>query len=95
MKRLVAALATVVWVCGSVGLAGPAQAGPSYWHYCPGQKWEYMTPMPPGADLSVCHWFAATSSPGPGGSIVWNLVEIDQSQIPPSVLQPQPGFPWP
>src|ERR1700740_3315641 len=95
-KRIIAgALVSGGVAVAGLGLAAPAQAGPSYWHYCPGQKWGYTTPMPPGTDLSVCHWFAATAAPGPSGSIVWNLVEVDQSQIPPSVLQPQPGFPWP
>ena len=76
-----------------LGLSAPAQAGPSYWQYCPGQKWQYMTPVPPGTDLSVCHWFAATSAPGPAGGITWNLVEVDQSQLP-DWAQPRPmcGF---
>ena len=78
-----------------LGLAAPALAGPSYWHYCPGQKWQYTTPVPPGTDLSVCHWFAATPIPGSGMPVQFNLVEIDQSQVPASVLKPAPGFPWP
>ena len=51
-----------------LGLAAPAQAGASYWHYCPGH-WEYTVPVPPGTDLSVCHWFAVTRysrAVGPG-----------------------------
>ena len=82
-----------VAVAGLV-LAAPAGADPSYWHYCPGQKWGYTTPMPPGTDLSVCHWFAATPIPGTT-PVRFNLVEIDESQVPPSVLTPSPGFPWP
>jgi hypothetical protein len=82
-------------VVAGLGLAAPAQADPSYWHYCPGQKWQYTTPMPPGTDLSVCHWFAATPIPGSGMPVQFNLVEIDQSQVPASVLKPAPGFPWP
>lgn len=87
-----AILAGTVAAAG-VGLAAPAQAGPSYWQYCPGQKWQYMTPVPPGTDLSVCHWFAATPAPGPSGDITWNLVEVDQSQLP-AWAQPRPmcGF---
>jgi hypothetical protein len=75
-----------------LGLAAPAQADPSYWHYCPGD-WKYTVPVPPGTDMSVCHWFAATSSPGPGGSIKTDLREVDPSQLP-SWAQPRPmcGF---
>ena len=72
-----------------LGLAAPAQAGPSYWHYCPGH-WEYTVPVPAGTDLRVCHWFAVTVVRGPSGP-VYNFVEVDQSQVPP----PAPGFPWP
>ena len=77
-----------------LGLAAPAQADASYWHYCPGQKWQYTTPMPPGTDLGVCHWFAATPVPGMT-PVRFNLVEIDESQVPPWVFTPSPGFPWP
>ena len=40
MKRIIAGalLSGGVAVAG-LGLAAPAQAGPSYWHYCPGH-WE-------------------------------------------------------
>jgi hypothetical protein len=82
MKRLIVGLAMAVLVSGGVGLAAPAQAGPSYWQYCPGQKWEYTSPLPPGTDLNVCHWFAATPARGPSGDVTWNLVEVDQSQLP-------------
>jgi hypothetical protein len=96
MKPIIASalLSSGVAVAG-LGLATPAQADPSCWHYCPGQKWQYTTPMPPGTDLSVCHWFAATPIPGSGMPVRFNLVEIDQSQVPASVLAPAPGFPWP
>ena len=92
-KQIIAGvlLAGTVAVAG-LGLAAPAQADPSYWHYCPGD-WKYTVPVPPGTDLSVCHWFAATSAPGPSGGITWNLVEVDQSQLP-AWAQPRPmcGF---
>ncbi|WP_156675083.1 hypothetical protein [Mycobacterium sp. E2989] len=95
LRRVIAAALLSGGVAAAgMGLAAPAEAGPSYWHYCPGQKWQYTTPMPPGTDLSVCHWFAATPIPG-STPVRFNLVEIDESQIPPSVLAPQPGFPWP
>lgn len=82
-KQIIAAalLSGVVGLSG-VGVAPPAQAGPSYWQYCPGQKWQYTTPVPPGTDLSVCHWFAATPAAGPSGDVTWSLVEVDQSQLP-------------
>jgi len=90
MKRIIAGalLSGGVAVAG-LGLAAPAQAGPSFWHYCPGH-WEYTIPPPPGTDLSVCHWFAVTVVRGPSGP-VYNFVEVDQSQVPP----PAPGLPWP
>ncbi len=94
MIRIVAGalLSGVVAVAG-LGLAAPAQAGPAYWHYCPGH-WIYLVPPPPGTDLSVCHWFAVTptSATDPStGYPVYKFVEVDQSQVPP----PSPGFPWP
>ncbi|MEE6179316.1 hypothetical protein [Mycobacterium sp. 050134] len=74
-----------------MGLAAPAGATPpSYWHYCPGQKWGYTVPIPPGFDLNVCHWFAVTVESSPSGP-VYHFAEADPSQIPP----PSPGFPWP
>ncbi|SOX55195.1 hypothetical protein MAAFP003_3882 [Mycobacterium ahvazicum] len=73
-----------------LGLAAPAQAGPSYWHYCPGQKWGYTVPIPPGFDLSVCHWFAVTVTNGPSGP-VYHFEEANPADVPP----PAPGFPWP
>ncbi|HET9892268.1 MAG TPA: hypothetical protein VFQ42_17375 [Mycobacterium sp.] len=76
-------------VVAGLGLATTAHAGPSYWHYCPGH-WEYTVPVPPGTDLSVCHWFAVTVDRGPAGP-VYNFVEVDPSQVPP----PAPGFPRP
>ena len=85
MKRLVVGFVTSLLVSGGVALAAPAQADPSYWQYCPGQKWQYLTPPPPGTDLSVCHWFAASPVRGPSGGATWNLVEVDPSQVPPSV----------
>lgn len=88
-RRLIAgALLAGTVAVGGLGVAAPAQAGPSYWHYCPGD-WKYTVPVPPGTDLSVCHWFAANPAPGPSGSITWNLVEVDQSQLPPWA-QPRP-----
>jgi hypothetical protein len=72
-----------------LGLAAPAQAGQSYWHYCPGD-WKYTVPPPAWADLSVCHWFGVTVTRGPSGP-VYNFAEVDPSQVPP----PAPGFPWP
>ncbi len=78
-------------VAAAMGLAAPAQATPpSYWHYCPGQKWGYTVPIPPGFDLSVCHWFAVTADSTPSGP-VYHFREADPSEVPP----PSPGFPWP
>jgi len=88
-KMIVGTLMSGGVAVAGLGLAAPAQAGPSYWHYCPGH-WEYTVPVPPGTDLSVCHWFAVTVVRAPSGP-VYNFVEVDQSQVPP----PAPGFPWP
>ena len=48
LNRIIAGalLSGGIAVAGS-GLAAPAQAGPSYWHYCPGH-WEYTVPVPAG-----------------------------------------------
>ncbi|WP_156685911.1 hypothetical protein [Mycobacterium sp. Marseille-P9652] len=74
----------------ALGLAAPAEAGASYWHYCPGQKWQYTVPIPPGFDLSVCHWFAVTAESTPSGP-VYHFREADPAEVP----APSPGFPWP
>jgi hypothetical protein len=60
-RIIVGALMSGGVAVAGLGLAAPAQAGPSYWHYCPGH-WEYTVPVPPGTDLSVCHWFAVPLS---------------------------------
>jgi hypothetical protein len=90
LKRIIAGtlLSSGIAVAG-LGLAAPAWAGPSYWHYCPGHS-GYTVPPPAWADLSVCHWFAVTVTRGPSGP-AYNFVEADPSQVPP----PAPGFPWP
>jgi len=95
LKRIIGgALLTVGVIAAGLGPAsGTAHADPAYWHYCPGQKWQYTTPLPPGTDLSVCHWFLATAIPHSGIPVRFNLVEIDPSQVPPSALQPSPGSP--
>src|SRR5262249_21386930 len=56
-RTIAGALVSGGLAVAGLGLAAPAQAGPSYWHYCPGH-WEYTVPVPPGTDMSVCHWFA-------------------------------------
>ena len=88
-RIIVGALVSGAVAVAGLGLAAPAQAGASYWHYCPGH-WEYTVPVPAGTDLSVCHWFAVTVESGPSGP-VYNFVEVDESQVPP----PSPGFPLP
>ena len=88
-RIIVGALVSGAVAVAGLGLAAPAQAGASYWHYCPG-LWEYTVPVPARTDLSVCHWFAVTVESGPSGP-VYNFVEVDESQVPP----PSPGFPWP
>lgn len=82
LKRMVAGVLLSGGVAAAgLGLSAPAQASPSYWHYCPGE-WHYTVPVPPGTDVSVCHWFAATSTGTPSGGIATNLVEVDESQLP-------------
>ena len=88
-RIIVGALMSGAVAVAGLGLAAPAQAGASYWHYCPGH-WEYTVPVPDGTDLSVCHWFAVTVDSSPSGP-VYHFAEVDESQVPP----PSPGFPWP
>jgi hypothetical protein len=90
-KQIIAgALLTATAAFAGIGAAASAQADDaSYWQYCPGQHWQYTTPVPPGTDLGVCHWFAATPSATPSGGITWKLVEVDQSQLP-DWAQPRP-----
>ncbi len=90
-RQIVAsALLATTGAFAGLGVTVPAHADDSsYWHYCPGQRWQYMSPIPAGTDLSVCHWFAATPTSTPSGGISWTLVEVDESQLP-AWAQPRP-----
>jgi hypothetical protein len=92
--RVIVQLATVVmgsalWGLGGVDpTVGTAQAVPGsvpLYPWCPGQKWQYLTPPPPGFDMTVCHNLTAESN----GDGTFRIVELPPAP-PPRMCGPVP-----
>jgi hypothetical protein len=101
MKRIIAGLATALFVCGGLGLAGLgagiAYADPQYqnppgpFHWCPGQ------PLPAEAhgtvnwDMAICHdYYLVVIGHGNAGGLYNNIWD---GPNPPHAPMPC-GFPW-
>jgi hypothetical protein len=84
LKRIIGGtlLSGGVAVAGMVLAAGTAQAQPGFipqYPWCPGQHWQYLTPPPPGFDMTVCHNLMAQShSDG-----TFTIVELPPPAPPP------------
>ncbi len=92
--QVVVGLATAVMASGLWGLGaadltvGKAQAVPGFvplYPWCPGEKWQYLTPPPPGFDMTICHNLTAESN----GDGTFKIVELPPAP-PPRMCGPVP-----
>jgi hypothetical protein len=89
MKQRVAGLILAAGVAAGFTFAGDtahAETGllPLY-PWCPGQKWQYLIPPPPGFDMTVCHNLEAKSN----ADGTFTIVELPPAP-PPRMCGPVP-----
>lgn len=82
-------MASALWGLGAADLTVvKAQAVPGVvplYPWCPGKKWQYLTPPPPGFDMNVCHNLTAESN----GDGTFKIVELPPA-APPRMCGPVP-----